>query len=130
MSSSRPGDSSRYMGCEGTRLYVTEMRKEQGRELLLNEYIPSLHLKSVYTFISRKSIAISYGVVMRRPLVRRLTYKIRYKLQSKLGPVNMPSQNTKLPNVWRSFNHLVRLNLTSLTVKVLENCTVISCTCV
>lgn len=47
------------------------------------------------------------------PPVNTEDYRIRYKLQSKLGPVKMPIQNIRFPKVLRPLSHLVRLNLTN-----------------
>ena len=50
------------------------------------------------------------------PLAPRLShsyYMIRYRLQSKLGPVNMPTQNTRLPSTFLSRIHLILAIATS-----------------
>lgn len=40
-------------------------------------------------------------------------YRIKYRLQRRLGPVKIPSQNMKFPNVFRPRSHLVRLSFTN-----------------
>lgn len=42
-----------------------------------------------------------------------LDHMIRYRLQSKLGPVKIPTQNIKLPSTFRSLIHLILASSTS-----------------
>lgn len=57
------------------------------------------------------------GLLLSFKLCAALNHKIRYRLHRQLGPVKIPNQNMRFPNVFRPRSHLVRLSLTSYEIR-------------